>query len=232
MPLLQKRRTRAQQPSTLGLGQMFISPRKRFDKHKSKTFVVPIGQDAKRRRLAAQLQALLEETDDEKDNMPDVILEEPVAFEMWNDNPLPPSPQPLPRTVPDTTPKPRRILPDETAHKLYKKWDKELFKLVDPLLAYISRSCGKVVHPTTALETTCLEPLCMRKTGVILCLFQNCMSLNKHLNYELIVSRFSENLNRVVCMSGPVICPYLQWALPNLPHIPAHGRFNFSSRVL
>jgi hypothetical protein len=55
MPLLPKHHTHAQQPSTLGLGLLFSSPQKHFDKHKSKTFVIPIGQESKCHHLEAQL---------------------------------------------------------------------------------------------------------------------------------------------------------------------------------
>lgn len=176
MSLRRKRPTRAQQPATSGLGLCFASPHKRFDKHKSKTLVVPIGQDAKRRRLEAELEALLNDTETEDATGDEVSFQSPAFVD--NDAPLsPPAPPNTlpdnPNVIPDETSKSRRISPDQASRNLYNKWQEVLQKLVEPFLDFISKSCGKVVQPAEILETTCCEPACARKTGTILCLFQS-----------------------------------------------------------
>lgn len=79
----------------------------------------------------------------------------------------------LPSTPVDT-PKTRRILPDSTALNLYKRWEEVLPTLVDPLLRYISSSTGVISQPVSALQSTCVEQLCERRTSTVLCLFHDC----------------------------------------------------------
>lgn len=169
--------TRKQQPATLGLGRPFVTPVKRRNKHKSSTYVVPIDQDVKRRRLQADLARMMDAFDGPAPQPP---MDGPDYVDSHTHDSRPQTPPALPTTpvastppTPSSPPKPRRIHPDEKAKSLYERWNEVLPRLVDPLLRYGDITCGKIVPPTTLLETTCTEVSCARKTTIVLCLHQN-----------------------------------------------------------
>ncbi|KNZ79946.1 hypothetical protein J132_08423 [Termitomyces sp. J132] len=76
--------------------------------------------------------------------------------------------------VPQETPRPRRIVPDQSAKNLYSAWSDALTRLVAPYLDYITSSTGNVPARLHALSAKCKDVVrCVKKATQILCLFQN-----------------------------------------------------------
>lgn len=163
--------TRAQQSTTSGLGQAFTSPVKRHARPDKQKLVAPIGRDAKRRRLQAELDALLNpekllppEQGPERGLDIDNNLQSGLEALPFQDSPI---------ENEDASPRPRRTLPDSAGINLYQRWQTVLPRLVDALLLFVSASTGQIVEPLTSLQTTCSKIGCVRKTNTVLCLFQN-----------------------------------------------------------
>lgn len=79
--------TRAQQSVTRGLGQVFTSPVKRHARPEKKKAVAPMGHEAKRRRLQAELDALLRGEED-------ALLQNSPSFQGVDEENLQPEPEP------------------------------------------------------------------------------------------------------------------------------------------
>lgn len=194
----QRAATRKQQPATFGLGRPFVSPIKQRNKHKSSTYVVPINQDAKRRRLQTELARMMDALDDPAPQPPLDSLDHLDSHTHDETRPQTPLRLPTPPvgSTPSTSsspPKPRRIHPDEKAKSLYERWNEVLPRLVEPFLQYIDLTCGKVILPTTILETTCVEASCARKTAPVLCLYQNRASSSASIQFCLICTQIFNN---------------------------------------
>jgi hypothetical protein len=83
----------------------------------------------------------------------------------------------------------RRIVPNEKAHNLYKKWGDVIPTLVDPLLSYIASSTGSIDQPLLSIQSTCRHISCVRSTSPVLCLFQDCKFRFVYL-LSLLISAF------------------------------------------
>jgi hypothetical protein len=168
--------TRGQQLATSGLGLAFSSPVKRSDKRKTTAYVVPLGQDTKRRRLEEKLRALQSGHCLAKSEGSEVNIQAAEAQEEASDhmNELP-----GPGLVPDddlplqsNSPKSRRVLPDKSAHSLFAKWSQVIPGLISPYLSYVAASTAAVTRPPSSLQSVCLRA-CEGKSSTILCLFQD-----------------------------------------------------------
>jgi hypothetical protein len=78
----------------------------------------------------------------------------------------------LPSDLDSHTSTSRRIVPNEKAHNLYKKWGDVLPTWVDPLLSYIASSRGTIDQPLLSIQSMC-HISCVRSTSPVLCLFQD-----------------------------------------------------------
>lgn len=177
--------SRSQQRTTTGLGLLFVSPHKRRNKKRTTTYVQPLGLQDERRRLEERLQRL-------KQHRPAAAsteiqaVEAPLEAEQDLGSPMTvDADPPLDNFLPELPQhgfieqdederRPRRILPNRTAHKLYDKWALVLPRLVNPLLAYVSKSTGQIPERITQIETTCRQDGCVKKACEVLCLFQDC----------------------------------------------------------
>ncbi|KNZ77098.1 hypothetical protein J132_06976, partial [Termitomyces sp. J132] len=75
---------------------------------------------------------------------------------------------------PQETPRPRHIVPDQSAKNLYSTWSDTLTRLVAPYLDYITSSTGNMPARLHALSAKCKDVVhCVKKASKILCLFQN-----------------------------------------------------------
>lgn len=169
-----KQPTRAQQPATSGLGQAFASPIKRRST-REQSYVVPLGNEGKRRHLAEQLRALQAELYTPQPEVPidpsDIDIPEEQELLPIEPLPIEPSNVPGPALVEDPEPTPRRVVPDKSANSLYNRWARVLPGLVNPLLSYITATTGKVPPPLNpGLKSKCFKN-CGAKTSIILCLF-------------------------------------------------------------
>ena len=178
-----KQPTRGQQRVRSGLGLAFTSPIKRVDKRKTTTLVQPFGQEVKRRCLQSKLDNLLSRPRRRRDSEnsppttptpgpcePESLLidEGPSMLDVLPgiDIDIPPSDLDSPTSTS------RRIVPNEKAHNLYKKWGDVIPTLVDPLLSYIASSTGTIDQPLSSIQSTC-RISCVRSTSPVLCLFQD-----------------------------------------------------------
>ncbi|KAG5350945.1 hypothetical protein C0989_008543 [Termitomyces sp. Mn162] len=140
--------TRAQQPATLGLGRHFTSPIKRSNKAKTMTLVQPLGRREQIQRLQEKLDTLRK---GRVQPCPTVSLESATSLTTEIDptsanEPCLPFEEALDTNfdVPQETPRPRRIVPDQSAKNLYSAWSDALTRLVAPYLDYITSSTGNV----------------------------------------------------------------------------------------
>lgn len=196
-----KQPTRGQQPYTSGLGKVFTTPTKRRNKHKSTTLVAPIGLDMRRKHLLNNIRRLKafssnagpKTHSDATATLEGRSSEDDPALEFGfhdNDN-LNTSLEPI-SNVPfgfnggdvgnDLDPilptKPRRTLPNATAHELYNCWIARLPTLVSSLSLYVTRTTGVPLEPITELKSTCStdrKGRCNRRTSTILGLFYDRM---------------------------------------------------------
>jgi hypothetical protein len=178
-----KQPTRGQQRVRSGLGLAFTSPIKRVDKRKTTTLVQPFGQAVKRRCLQSKLDDLLSRPQRRRGDSPPTAPtpgpREPEAL-LTDEGPSMLDVLPgigvdiLPSDL-DPSPSPstsRRIVPNEKAHNLYRKWGDVIPILVDPLLSYIESSTGTINQPLSFIQSTC-RISCVRSTNPVLCLFQD-----------------------------------------------------------
>ena len=174
--------TRGQQLATLGLGKVFSSPVKRSEKRKTTTYVVPLGQDIKHRRLEEKLRALesglclakSEGSGVDKAKSEESSVEAEIHEEVSNDLDELPGPDLVFDDIPSRSNslKPRRVLPDKSAHSLFRKWTQVIPGLISPYLSYVAASTATVPRPPSSLQSVCWRG-CEGKISTILCLFQD-----------------------------------------------------------
>jgi hypothetical protein len=177
--------TRGQQLATSGLGKAFSSPLKCGEKWKTTTYVVPLGQDIKHRRLEEKLRALesglclakSEGSGVDKAKSEGCSVEKQAAEvheEISNNLDELPGPDLVFDDIPSrsNSPKPRRVLPDKSAHSLFTKWSQVIPGLIPPYLSYIAASTATVPRPPSSLQSACSRG-CEGKISTILCLFQD-----------------------------------------------------------
>ncbi|KAG5334825.1 hypothetical protein C0989_002947 [Termitomyces sp. Mn162] len=140
--------TRAQQPSTAGLGKQFKSPTKRQNKAKTTTHVQYFGRKEEILRLQAKLDLLKRQAENHAAGIadppiPDAPKDNDIATprtnavnEIVNDNSLP-GPECIETTQEECTP--RRMLPNQAVKDLYSNWTNLLERLVTPSIEYSSK---------------------------------------------------------------------------------------------
>ena len=183
-----KHPTRGEQPVTTGVGLAFSSPRKRRDKNKSVTVVLPLGQGAKRRRLQKELHELQAKAcaalEDNSMAGPEVDLDilnvchddDNVCYDSNLEGHANDPSQAGLFKLPDADtaqPCPRRAFPDDNANTLYKRWAEILPTLMNPLLEFITKTTGTIIQPIASLKSVC-QGECKKRVSKILCLFHDC----------------------------------------------------------
>ncbi|RDB19001.1 hypothetical protein Hypma_014420 [Hypsizygus marmoreus] len=170
-----KKQTRSQQAHTGGLGKQFTSPVKRHDSRKTRTLVQPAGHADKKRCLEEHMASLKGRRDLTPTPSPPILPsepDEPPQVHSPADNDADQS-DPVMEVDPDlfSPPNKRRTVPDQTTSNLYDTWQRVLPRLVDPLLAYIQSTTGRVLQPPASrLQATC-HAGCTPKTSKITCLY-------------------------------------------------------------
>lgn len=152
---------------------------------KTTTLVQPLGLTQERRRLEEKLRRL-KQPPQPPTSQADICMETSpqlapiqVPQSSVHVDPLDAFDSELPQYDPSDQPeeeprRQRRVLPNQTAHKRYDTWAATLPRLVDPLLAYVTKSTGQIPERVVQLEATCWQG-CVKKSYQVLCLFQDCM---------------------------------------------------------
>ena len=238
-----KQPTRGQQRVRSGLGLAFTSPIKRLDKRKTTTLVQPFGQAVKRHCLQSKLHDLLLRPRYRRENSPstaptpgpcepDPLLTD-EGLSMLDvlpgmDVDIPPPDLDSP---PSTS---RRIVPNEKAHNLYKKWGDVIPTLVDSLLSYIASSTGTIDQPLLSIQSTCRRISCVRSTSPVLCLFQDRKFIFVYL-LSLLISvfvRLRYIQRRIMHMPKFPSSSRWAWPLSYRSYLSSHGSFDSSPGFL
>lgn len=219
-----------QQPVTSGLGVAFSSPIKRGDKHKTTAYVVPLGQDAKRRRLAEKLHALQsghhqQPGEGSKGGKQGVEIQQEVVNHL-DDLPGPDlvSDEPTPTS---NSPKPRCLLPDKSTHSLFAKWTQAIPALIPPFLSYVAASTATITQPPSSLQSVC-SGACVTRNSTILCLFQDreCTRSSLRFSYTqkcFFPIRLSEIQCDILRLPRYVTNPRREWIIPHCTNTTAYG---------
>ncbi|KAG6852745.1 hypothetical protein C0991_009388 [Blastosporella zonata] len=162
------------------MGLQFTSPLKRRSDSKQGRYVTHLGNEAKRRRLTKELEALeladvVSASTSEKDSNPTVLsIEE--------------SQEPTPADLPDMslfnssdpfknfplsekpTPTRRRTIPNRAANSLSSRWQNLLPALIEPFLAYTKSVTGTIPTTLNRLSAQCNQN-CSITSVQILCLY-------------------------------------------------------------
>ncbi|KAG6886699.1 hypothetical protein C0992_002762 [Termitomyces sp. T32_za158] len=166
--------TRAQQPTTSGLGKQFTSPIKRRDKAKTTTYVQYMGRKQEIAKLKAKIDTLKKAAEGIFDPPPPASLDNnlgvtepsinaPISDDtpMSFDEDLLPGPECIAITQTQEDERvPRRIGPNQAAKDLYTNWTNLLARLVTPLLEYTSKAMGRIpdrVAPYLSLSTSTVQ---------------------------------------------------------------------------
>ena len=72
--------------------------------------------------------------------------------------------------------RPKRLLPDQAAHRLYDHWLLLVPTLVSEYLGYMQRSQGRLGGPSKVQPFSCPKGICELKKWEILCLHFDCMA--------------------------------------------------------
>ncbi|KAG6887512.1 hypothetical protein C0992_011981 [Termitomyces sp. T32_za158] len=158
--------TRAQQPTTQGLGNHFSSPRKRRNKKKTTTLVQPLARETDIQRLRAKVEELKRQALRKKSPLPTITstneecqlsfnTDDSETLSIDESNPFPQEPSAIFASTKLEDRPLRRTLPNDSAKNLYSSWADALTRLITPLLEYISKSMGKVPERVVKLESTC-----------------------------------------------------------------------------
>lgn len=175
--------TRAKLPTNRLLGKQFTSPIKKRDKKKTTTLVRIPGQAGRIRALEAKIARLKQaaaqvlipatadgshhDTIDVADDNTGLNDTATVPSEDMEVDAVPSDPE---RATPDK--RPRRVLPDTEAYRLYRNWSKLLPTLIDSFLAYTTTSTGRIVTPQVAdIYSSCQRGCAATKTVTIQCLY-------------------------------------------------------------
>lgn len=123
----------------------------------------------------------------------------------------------------------RRILPDNTAHRLYDNWLLLIPALVSEYLGYMQRSQGRLGRPSEIQTFTCPEGHCELKNWDILCLYFDRMTsyyCPSSLNHLLSFSRldYSTIFYMRLRLSPPSTCA--QRTISHCSSSPTSSCFN------
>ncbi|KAF8124776.1 hypothetical protein EV363DRAFT_1177524 [Boletus edulis] len=178
--------TRRAQPSTGSLGRQFDSPKRPRNKQYTRRLVKIPGQAARHQAHIERLDQLLGRTNGSVPQSPvvrstdslETVQEESYEFSVGDDAPscdmvieeedhLKAASEVI--SIP-SKPHTRRILPDQTAERLYCNWRALLPMLVQPYLEYSTRTLGKALETLPAIMSRCKHIPCERKSNQVLCL--------------------------------------------------------------
>jgi hypothetical protein len=162
------------------LGKHMSSPAKPRDKRRNNTIVRPTGQETRRKHLLKMIEDLKAPNiqtsgNANADDLSDGIFPE-IPMDVDDSTPPPPDLQivegPILKPKPSQPAKtPRRILPDDTAFRLYTAWKTVLPELLQPYLRYKTLSTGSVVQPSANIRSKCAASDCEFKTSNVTCIY-------------------------------------------------------------
>jgi hypothetical protein len=162
-----------------GLGCHFVSPRKPRDKRTTQTLVEVPGAEAKRRRILAAMERLM--------NPDHHALKSPLPPPLFTNS----LPDPADNFIADddvemSVPEPesdsspgealskalkRRIWPDRSTQTLYNSWSTLIPTLVEAQLQYSARTHGKPLEKIQKVISACSTLTCASKRTSLVCLF-------------------------------------------------------------
>jgi hypothetical protein len=170
--------SRGAQRVSSGLGHHFVSPKKPRDKNKTQKSVELPGVAAKRRRLLAQMEQLINPEPEQTAN--DIHIQHAVTIsdihetDIMTDIPNPdfdiPSESPSTKRL-DESRDTRRTLPDRSTDILYTRWKALIPTLIEPHLKYSTRMLATALQTVPPVISACAAPLCPQKQTPIVCLF-------------------------------------------------------------
>ena len=165
--------SRGAQRVSFGLGHHFVSPKKLRDKNKTQKSVEVPGMIAKRRRLLAQMEQLMNPKP--KDTTNEVhAVEAEVISNMDDVTEIPdlgnPGDSPSTLLSEDSRDK-RRITPDKSMDTLYASWKALIPTLIDLHLKYSARTLAMVLETLPKVISACSTVSCAQKRTQIVCLF-------------------------------------------------------------
>lgn len=185
------RHTRGTQPTSMGLGHHFVSPKKARDPKKTQTLVHIPGINSKHQRLLDQMAALMQPQVSTTETPTSTESQAPMDIEHtaghvddtlnydYDDNDYiaeevaqPAQVASCPTNVPKVDLGRRCLLPNKMANNLYNAWKVLIPTLVDPHLKYSTRTHGCAlpeVHPV--ISACASHTSCTHRQFSIVCLF-------------------------------------------------------------
>ena len=186
---------RPQKRSGQPAGEHFDSPERRRRWRTDSEPVIRPGLPLLEQHLSTELEGLFNTYDRSRrrddqsepfspinDTNDDVVMQSPSASPG-----LEPPPQNLSgdRPGPDSRAEPttKRVLPDETAHRLYANWLALVPTLVSDYLGYMQRTQGRLGRPSGIEAYSCPKGLCSLENREVLCLHFDCTLPQSILNF-------------------------------------------------
>ncbi|KAG1886903.1 uncharacterized protein F5891DRAFT_1200407 [Suillus fuscotomentosus] len=209
------RHTRGTQPTSMGLGHHFVSPKKARDPKKTQTLVHIPGVNSKHQRLLDQMAALMQPQVSTTETPTSTESQAPMDIEHTTGNDYiaeevaqPAQVVSCPTNVPKVDLGRRHLLPNKMANNLYNTWKVLIPTLVEPHLKYSTRTHGYAlpeVHPV--ISACASHTSCTHRQFSIVCLF-----FDRFLSVDVLACRCS-TLSQVLLYHG------LFPTAPSQPHM-------------
>jgi hypothetical protein len=167
--------TRNSQIVSSGLGRHFVSPQKVRDKKKTQTLIELPGAQAKRRRLLAVMEDLMNpEHQASKSPAPPAarVIDEPP--DPGDDCVMDDVKEFVSEEGTDFTggqAKSKRRIPDNSINTLYSSWSSLIPTLVEPQVKYYARTRGQPLERTHEVISACATLKCESKRTTLICLY-------------------------------------------------------------
>lgn len=173
------RPSRKSQVVSSGLGHHFVSPHKARDKKKSQVLIEIPGAEAKRRRLLAQMEQLMNPQHHQVSESPSLQMNtttndppDPTENSFGDSNDVEMFvPEVEPDFTPEQPPSRHRILPDKSTDTLYRSWLALIPTLVQPQVQYTARTQGQPLERVNEVISACTSLKCTGKRTTLICLF-------------------------------------------------------------
>ena len=176
------------------VGEHFESPRKKRAPKKDSAIVVRPGLALRQQQLAAEINALLGTSSaDDHSSEKEILGSADRAIEHDDSADCPEEHFILQEdsshddAVLSTMDKrPRRVVPDAAAHRLYNNWLSLIPTLVDDYLAYMQQTQGRLGRSPALDTSSCSDGICPVKEFTIQCLHVDCMCTSFIIPYDLL----------------------------------------------
>ena len=231
---------RSNQPA----GEHFDSPQRRRRWRTDSELVLRPELPLREEQLSAELEGLFRTYDKSRrhddDSEPpslinhdeDVVMEsssEPPGLE----RPIQDPSNDLPSLDSQSASKTRRVVPDETTHRLYANWLALIPTLVSDYLGYMQQTQGRLGRSPGIHAYQCPKGLCTLEKCEVLCLHFDCM-LSRLVHSLLLISGSRLEKDRVsdLQLHSPPANPRPQWPFSYSPPSASHGCLDRSARPL